>query len=128
MKYLLGGFLAIVLLVVAGGYLISGVSPAASQPAGEASVIDGTQVVNIRAKGGYQPQESSAKAGIPTVLRISTSSTFDCSSSIRIPSMNIRTSLPPTGTTDIALRRLSLGILQGTCGMGRYPFQMKVQS
>lgn len=90
--------------------------------------IDGDQqIVEIKAKGGYTPEVSIAKAGVPTTLRINTSGTFDCSSQIRIPSMNISKALPSSGVTEIALGSLKEGVLQGTCGMGMYPFQINVQ-
>ena len=92
------------------------------------SIVDGKQIIEIQAKGGYQPRKSIAKAGIPTILRFETSGTFDCSSSVRIPSMNISKSLPQTGATDIDIGTSSLGTLQGMCGMGMYPFQVDFQS
>ena len=87
-------------------------------------VADGKQFVEIRAKGGYQPRKSTAKAGMPTVLRFNTSGTFDCTASVRIPSLNISKSLPPTGETDIDLGSVAAGKLKGTCGMGMYPFEV----
>lgn len=91
------------------------------------SIIDGKQIIEIRAKGGYRPLHSVAKAGIPTILRVDTNGTFDCSSSIRIPSMNIGQNLPMSGTTDIDLGVQKVGIFQGTCGMGMYPFDIKFE-
>ena len=92
------------------------------------SIVDGKQIITINAKGGYQPQTSSAKAGIPTILRFSTNGTFDCSSSIRIPSLGISKVLPQTGNTDIDLGTPQATALQGTCGMGMYRFQVNFQS
>lgn len=96
--------------------------------ASNVSINGDQQIVEIRAKGGYTPEVSVAKAGIPTTLRINTSGTFDCSSALRIPSMNISKALPPSGVTEIALGELKEGVLKGTCGMGMYPFQINVQS
>lgn len=90
-------------------------------------VVNGTQIIEIKAKGGYHPRISSAKAGIPTILRFDTSGTFDCSASVRIPSMNISELLPNSGTKDITLGTPSTGTLQGSCGMGMYPFQINFQ-
>lgn len=95
---------------------------------GNVSLSDGKQVVEIKAKGGYLPRVSTAKAGIPTVLKFDTNGTFDCSSQVRIPSMNISQALPPSGVTEIALGTLKEGVVQGTCGMGMYPFEINVQS
>lgn len=92
------------------------------------SMTDGKQIVEIKAKGGYQPQMSQAKAGVPTVLRFNTQGTFDCTATVRIPSLNISEALPSSGTTDIALGTLQPGTLQGTCGMGMYRFQVSVQN
>ena len=85
------------------------------------------QVIEIQAKGGYTPRVSVAKAGVPTILRLNTNGTFDCSSSVRIPSMNIFKSLPQSGTTDIDLGVQKTGTLQGMCGMGMYPFEINFQ-
>ncbi len=83
------------------------------------------QVVEITAKGGYNPRVSFASAGVPTILRFNTKGTFDCSSSVRIPSMNISKILPNSGITDIDLGVQKIGTLQGTCGMGMYPFEIQ---
>jgi plastocyanin domain-containing protein len=91
------------------------------------SVVDGVQIVEINARGGYQPRVSVAKAGIPTVIRFNTKGTFDCSSVVRIPSMNISKFLPQTGSTDIAIGTGQIGTLQGSCGMGMYPFSIDFQ-
>ncbi len=92
------------------------------------SIADGTQIIEVKAKGGYLPRKSIAKAGIPTILRFNTSGTFDCSAIVRIPSMNLTKNLPPSGITDIALGSAPIGKVQGTCGMGMYPFEIDFQS
>lgn len=96
--------------------------------ANNVTIVDGKQIIEINAKGGYQPRKSIAKAGIPTIIRFNTKGTFDCSSSVRIPSMNISKSLPQTGSTDIDIGSGKLGTLQGSCGMGMYPFEVEFQS
>jgi plastocyanin domain-containing protein len=95
--------------------------------ANNVSIVDGKQIVEIHAKGGYQPQSSIAKAGIPTIIRFDTDGTFDCSSTIRIPSMNISKSLPQSGTTDIDIGSPQVATLNGTCGMGMYRFKVDFQ-
>lgn len=97
-------------------------------PANNVTTIDGRQIIEIRAKGGYQPRRSVAKAGIPTIVRFNTNGTFDCSSSVRIPSMNISQILPQSGSTDIDIGSGKLGLLKGSCGMGMYPFEIEFQS
>ena len=92
------------------------------------SMVNGKQVVEIRAKGGYLPRVSVAKAGLPTVLRFNTNGTFDCSSSVRIPSMNLSKVLPQNGSTDIDLGVQQVGTLLGFCGMGMYRFEINFQS
>jgi plastocyanin domain-containing protein len=91
------------------------------------SIVDGKQIIEIKAKGGYRPVHSVAKAGIPTILRFNTNGTFDCSSFVRIPSMNISQNLSMSGTTDIDLGIQKVSTLQGTCGMGMYPFDIKFE-
>lgn len=96
-------------------------------PVNNVSVVDGKQIIEIQAKGGYTPRKSIAKAGIPTILRMNTSGTFDCSSSVRIPSLNIFKSLPQSGSTDIDLSAQNAGTINGSCGMGMYPFEITFQ-
>jgi len=91
------------------------------------TIVDGVQIIEISAKAGYEPRKSTAKAGIPTVLRFDTNGTFDCSASVNIPSMDIRKTLPQTGSTDIAIGSPKEGVFQGTCGMGMYPFEVDFQ-
>jgi len=92
--------------------------------ANNVTIVDGKQIIEIKAGGGYSPQKSIAQAGIPTIIRFDTKNTFDCSASVRIPSMNISQILPQTGTTDIDIGNPKVGIFQGMCGMGMYPFEV----
>ncbi len=120
-------------LIIGGAIYFSGKSP--SEPREEiqvenvnnVSIVDGKQIVEIKAKGGYQPRKSVAKAGLPTILRFNTHGTFDCTSVVSIPSMNINQNLPPSGITDIDLGTQKVSTLQGTCGMGMYPFDIKFE-
>lgn len=88
---------------------------------------NGTQIIELKAKGGYTPRITLAKAGIPTILRMETNGTFDCSSSVRIPGLNISKNLPQSGTTDIDLGIQQAGTFQGSCGMGMYPFEIRFE-
>ena len=91
-----------------------------------ATMIDGQQVVEIFAKGGYTPRVTLAKAGLATTLKVSTRGTFDCSSSLVIPALNYRANLRPTGITEVPIGPQTAGtVLQGLCGMGMYSFQIK---
>lgn len=96
--------------------------------ANNVSIVDGKQIIYIRAKGGYQPRKSVAKAGIPTILRFDSKGTFDCSSSVRIPSKGISMSLDFSGSTDIDIGIQKTGMLKGSCTMGMYPFEIDFQS
>ena len=87
------------------------------------SVTDGKQTIAISAKGGYSPRVTTAKAGLPTVIKMDTKGTFDCSSAVVIPSLSYRKNLPPSGETLIDLPPQQVGTkLQGLCAMGMYNF------
>jgi len=122
---------AITILIIAvliGGALVlagnKGSNNNVQPTANNVSVIDGQQIIEIKAKGGYLPRKSVAQAGLPTTLRFNTNGTFDCSSSVRIPSLNISKLLPPSGTIDIDLGSPQAATLQGMCGMGMYLFEI----
>lgn len=130
--------LMIIVAILVAGFIVGGAiyfSSSPSKTGGEVkeeivnnvSVVDGKQIIEIRAKGGYYPVHSIAKAGIPTILRLNTNGTFDCTSSVRIPSLNISQSLPLSGSTDISLGIQKATVIQGTCGMGMYPFDITFQ-
>lgn len=130
--------LMIIVAILVAGFIVGGAiyfSNSSSKTRGEVkeeivnnvSVVDGKQIIEIRAKGGYRPVHSFAKAGIPTILRINTSGTFDCTSIVRIPALNISKNLPISGSTDIDLGIQKASVLQGTCGMGMYPFDITFQ-
>lgn len=93
-----------------------------------ATIVDGKQVIDISAKGGYSPRRVLAKAGIPTILRVSTRGTFDCSASLVIPKLSYQKFLQSSGTEDIAISaEQAQGTLQGLCSMGMYNFQIIFQ-
>ena len=87
-------------------------------------IENGIQIITLETKGGYSPQKSIAQAGIPTIIKFDTNNTFDCSLAIRIPSKNINKILPQTGETNIDLGTTTPGNLNGSCGMGMYPFEI----
>jgi plastocyanin domain-containing protein len=125
--------IVIAALIVGGAIVLASSvrSPQGADGAANAnnvSIVDGKQIIEIAAKGGYRPKKSTAKAGVPTILRFNTGGTYDCSSSVRIPSMGISTFLPPSGATDIDLGSPQATTLQGTCGMGMYSFEVDFQS
>ncbi|OGF69095.1 hypothetical protein A3H65_00680 [Candidatus Giovannonibacteria bacterium RIFCSPLOWO2_02_FULL_45_14] len=125
---------ATVISIIAAGLLILGAVFYASYkngseinlPEDNVSIVDGKQIIEIGAKGGYSPKVSVAKAGIPTILRVQTRGTFDCSSALTIPSIGYRAILTPSGITEIELPAQKSGsTLQGLCSMGMYNFQVR---
>jgi len=64
----------IVALVLIGGAFILTKSRGSFEPvinANNVSIENGVQIIEIKAKGGYLPRTSTAKAGIPTRYRYS---------------------------------------------------------
>lgn len=92
------------------------------------SVVDGKQLIDISAKGGYSPRVILAKAEMPTILRVKTNGTLDCSASLVIPKLSYQKFLQPSGTEEIPISPAQAqGTLQGLCAMGMYNFQIKFQ-
>ncbi len=92
------------------------------------SVVDGKQIITITAKGGYLPKTTTAKAGMPTVIKVVTNGTFDCSSAVSIPSIKYQKNLPQTGETLIDVPTQTAGTtINGTCSMGMYNFAIKFE-
>ncbi|MDP3729323.1 MAG: hypothetical protein Q8R26_01015 [bacterium] len=90
------------------------------------SIVDGKQIIEIGAKGGYTPRVSIAKADTPTIIRVQTRGTFDCSSFLVIPNIDYRANLPPSGITEIEVPPQKPGTtIQGLCGMGMYNFKVQ---
>jgi plastocyanin domain-containing protein len=124
---------AIIILVssvlIAGALIAAGISTnKARPPENNVSIVEGVQIVDLRARGGYQPRKSVAKAGVPTIIRFTTNGTFDCSTAVRIPSLNIARTLQTKGTTEIEIGAQQAGLLRGSCGMGMYPFEIEFTS
>lgn len=107
--------------------ILKGHSSSTSTKFASTSVItDGKQIVEIQAKGGYTPRVTTAKAGIPTVIQVETSGTFDCSSSLTIPAIGYSQHLPASGTTTIEIPAQNANaVVQGICSMGMYSFSIK---
>jgi plastocyanin domain-containing protein len=91
-------------------------------------MVDGTQYIDVSAKSGYSPRIITATAGVPTILRVETSGTFDCSSSLVIPKLSYQKILKPSGTEEITISaEQAQGTMQGLCSMGMYNFQIRFQ-
>ena len=123
--------LAISAVVIGWAFLVVSAKPSAdtdTTTAPIAAIVDGTQFIDITAKGGYSPRLILAKAGVPTLLRMTTNGTFDCSASVVIPKLSYQKFLGPSGTEDIKIAaEQATGTLQGLCAMGMYNFQIKFQ-
>ncbi len=110
-------------LIVAIGIIFFGKSNLDSEFIKNVEIKNGIQYVTINAKGGYSPNISNAKAGIPTKLIMETNGVYDCSSSLVIKSIGYQKILPQTGKTEIDLGIPKIGQpIQGICGMGMYNF------
>lgn len=112
-------------LIIAVGIIFFGGSKTKNtgQAVQNSEIRDGIQYITIDAKGGYSPQVSTAKAGIPTKLIVKTNGTYDCSASLVIRSAQFQKILPQTGETEIDIGTKNAGeTLQGVCGMGMYNF------
>ena len=128
---------SISLSIIAAGIIIGGAiwlsnSRGVSVPGGgsvaTSTILDGKQYVDITARGGYFPRRITAKAGMPTIIRMKTEGTFDCSSFLVIPALGYRSALPQSGVTEISVpAEFASGTLRGTCGMGMYSFAINFE-
>jgi len=112
--------------IIAGALIFSG-SGANSDNSRAApnnvSISDGKQIIEISAKGGYSPRRISAKADTPSIIRVKTQGTFDCSLALSVPAIGYRTNLPTVGITDIQIPAQKPGSsIRGVCAMGMYSF------
>jgi len=115
----------IITIVLIGGALVVSSGNNNKQEANNVVMEGDKQVINIEARGGYFPRVTTAKANSPTVIKISTNNTFDCSSALVIPSLNFRKNLPPVGVTEIEVPPQKVGAkIQGLCSMGMYRFDI----
>jgi Cu+-exporting ATPase len=122
----------ILISILVSVVLIGGAFWLATKSSGGASatatVVDGIQYVDISAKGGYSPRVVTAKAGMPTVLRVKTSGTFDCSASLVIPKLSYQKFLQPSGVEEISIPgEKAQGTMQGLCSMAMYNFQIRFE-
>ena len=117
---ILGLVIGIGIIMANGG---DGTDATPMQAGQNVEIRDGIQYITIGAKGGYVPEVSAAKAGIPTKLIIQTSGTYDCSASLVIRAIGYQKILTQTGEEIIDVGTPEVGVpLRGTCGMGMYNF------
>ncbi len=96
--------------------------------AGTAVVEDGVQYIDITARGGYTPRVTKATAGMPTVIRMKTENTFDCSMALVIPGLNYQSYLKPAGVEEIQVSAdKAQGTLKGLCSMAMYHFEIEFE-
>lgn len=90
---------------------------------------NGTQKIKIMARGGYTPNQITAKANKDTVLQLETKGTYDCSSSVSIPKLSYVNNLPATGVTNIQIpANMAQDSLEILCGMGMYRATINFES
>ncbi len=88
----------------------------------------GIQNLAVLASNGYFPLQVTARAGVPTVLRVYTNRTYDCSRAFLLPDLKKQAVLPVKGTTAFTLGPQQKGsTLFGTCSMGMYTFQVRFE-
>jgi plastocyanin domain-containing protein len=68
---------------------------------------------------GYSPADTVVHAGIPTTWVIDSTSQWDCSAYLRVPTLGLSADLK-NGTNTIDLPALSAGVVPFTCVMGMY--------
>ena len=114
--------------IIGFGYLFSQVKSLSKNPQKDpviqaVEIKDNLQIINLTAKGGYFPNNVTAKAGIPSELNIKTQNTFDCSSALYIPALNFNEILKPNGITKIQIPAQESGkTITGSCSMRMYSF------
>lgn len=112
-------------VIIGGAIVFGGKSDNSAQAVQNVSMEGEKQIIEINAKGGYSPKLTTAKAGVPTVLRVKTNGTYDCSSGLSIPALGFKKSLEATGVADIEVApQLAQGTLEGVCSMGMYTFSV----
>ncbi len=76
-------------------------------------------VINVK-NNGYQTTTTQLKVGIPVKLSLSTNNTRGCARAFTIPTFNISTVLPESGTEIVEFTPTKPGRLAYTCSMGMY--------
>lgn len=122
--------LMVAVFLVGGAFLFFGGNKwqgaGAARVTENVSIVDGKQIITIRAKGGYTPKMTTAKADLPTVFKIDTQGTFDCSAALIIPSLRYRRNLPSSGEILVDVPPQKSGAtVRGLCAMGMYSFSVR---
>lgn len=117
----------LVAILIVGGAVVFSQNPEGSEQVVQNVSMEGEkQIIEIDARGGYSPRFTTAKAGVPTVLRLKTNGTYDCSAAVTIPSIGFRKNLAAVGVTEVEISEdKARGTLEGMCSMGMYNFSVK---
>lgn len=116
------------LFAIITGVFIIGTSLSTPSKVAYSSVMGNYQTIELKAKGGYTPNKVIAKADLDTRLAVITENSFDCSSTMNIPQLNISRILPVTGKTEVDLGKQIAGTqLDITCAAGLYSAQINFQ-
>jgi uncharacterized protein len=82
---------------------------------------EGVQEVTINVRSnGYTSNTNAIKKGVPVRLTLSSENTQGCAQAFTIPSLNISTIVPTTGTKVIEFTPTESGRLSYSCSMGMY--------
>jgi len=112
-------------IVIIGGTVALTQKPSTST-ASNVSKEGETQVIEVQTKGGYFPKTTTAQAGVPTILKLKTDGTYDCSAAVTIPKLGFHKNLEASGVTEVTIPPQEPGTtLQGVCAMGMYNFQIR---
>jgi len=116
----------VAVLIIGGAILLEKNSGTSSVETQSITMESGTQVIAITAKGGFTPKLTTAKAETPTVIKVKTNGTYDCSSTLNIPELGITKIMEPTDEIEILVPPQKSGSeLTGTCSMGMYNFSIR---
>ena len=100
-----------------------------SVSASNIAMNNGKQEITIVAWAGkYSPKITTAKAWIPTTLKIQWKNAYGCESAVRIPQLSYSNNLTPTGIDTVNLWEQKVwAVINGMCAMGMYNFQIKFE-
>jgi len=105
-----------------GGWLPDTAAAPAIDARFVATDASGAQTITVHAlNDGYRPAFLSARAGVPTVLVISTRDTTGCTLAFTLPRRGTSLVLPRTGQTRVDLGVPAPGRLRFVCSAGHYP-------
>lgn len=120
------GSILVAILIIGGSVLLGNNNTTSSSETQNVTTENGTQVISITAKGGFAPKLTTAKAETPTVIKVKTNGTYDCSSTLNIPVLGISRVMEPTDELEIQVPPQKSGSeLLATCSMGMYNFSIQ---